>query len=65
MKKIILKILLWETSMDYQATVKDKKGKLRYLNYSNVSQKEVVALANKATKHRGLELVLIQPIIYA
>ena len=51
--------------MNYQITVKNKQGKLHNLYYNGVTQKEVIALTNKAIKFRGFELINIQPIVYA
>jgi len=50
--------------MNYQVTI-SKNGKLHHILYNGVTQKEVIALANKAIKFRGLELINIQPIVYA
>jgi len=51
--------------MNYQVTVKNKQGKLHNLYYNGVTQKEVIALTNKAIKFRGFELINIQPIVYS
>ena len=51
--------------MNYRVTVKNKKGKLHNIFYNGVTQKEVIASVNEAIKIRGLELINIQPIVYA